>query len=164
MTTENAIVVGSNNGAHHGGARVLLTDARVASLLLNEARDRTTARLFGVPREASSLLTVVAIGTLASALYDRVQAMLKVVPGAPSAGDTLIGVSAVNVVLREIAGSRAKETRFLATLLMSAVLAKSVAPALEASMRRARGQARKARSAFGRRYGGSASGAGAPPA
>jgi hypothetical protein len=70
--------VAINRDQDDGGAKLLFTDARVAFLLLDEARYRALARLFGVPRDKSFLVTTIALGTLAQALHDKAAGVLTV--------------------------------------------------------------------------------------
>lgn len=48
-----------------GGARLLVSDSTVAYLLLNGARGRVVQRMFGVPKNKSALVTIVALAALA---------------------------------------------------------------------------------------------------
>ena len=52
--------------ADYGGARLLVSDIRVAFLLLDEARCAIVARLFGVAKDESVLVSIVAVGALAA--------------------------------------------------------------------------------------------------
>ncbi len=141
------------NGDHKaGGARLLLTDAKVASLLVADARDRATARVFGATRDQSLLVTLLAIGSVAAAVHKRGAAILGVRPS-PSAGDTLIGTSVVSVALHGIAGTPAKDARFLAGLITFAMLARSFGPAVAGSIRGLRAEGHRIGSAIRGRYG-----------
>jgi hypothetical protein len=120
-------------------------------LLIDEARVRSLARLFGVGRQKSWLASAVAIGALAEALHEGAAHVFRL-HGSPAA-DTMIGATVAKETIRGIAGARAKDTRFLATLVVFAVVAKSAGPAMEASVRGLETQAHRLRVAFGRRYG-----------
>jgi hypothetical protein len=71
-----------------GGARLLVSDLRVAFLLINHARQRTIARLFGVPRDRANLVTLVAVMVLADTVHDKIKTVLSG-PPVPSLGDGL---------------------------------------------------------------------------
>jgi hypothetical protein len=141
------------NGNHEaGGARLLLTDAKVVSLLLRDARDRTTARLFGTTSDQSLLITALALGSLAAAVHEKGTAILGVRPS-PSA-DTLIGAGVMNVALHGIAGAPSRDKRFLAALVTFAVLGSSFGPAVAGSIRGLRAEGHRIGSAMRGRYGG----------
>src|ERR1700727_2320917 len=55
------------------GGRLLASDIGVIYLLLNEARYRTLARLFGVSREQAHLATLVFVAALAEAARARAE-------------------------------------------------------------------------------------------
>ena len=67
-----------------GGSRLLVTDFRVASLLLNEARYRTFERLFGIPRNQANLATLIAAVVLAEAAHDKLERLRRVPPPTPA--------------------------------------------------------------------------------
>jgi hypothetical protein len=59
------------------GARLLVSDVRVALLLVDKARHRVVERLFGVSREQSWQVTLIALALLASAAHDKSDRLLK---------------------------------------------------------------------------------------
>lgn len=140
------------NGDHPSGARLMLTDGTVASLLLRDARNRTTARLFGVTSDQSLVVTAIAIGSLLAAVHGRVAGILGARPNASS--DGLIGVGVANVAVHAVAGPSAEQTRFLGALIGFAFVASSFGPALGGSIRALRVESRAIRRVFGSRYGG----------
>jgi hypothetical protein len=136
-----------NRDRHGRRAGLFTTDVGLAVVLLREARHRAAARLFGVAPDQSFLITAIAIGSVAGALHKRIASVLRLRPS-PLA-DTLTGAAVVNVAAHGIAGPRARGTRHLATLMVLAVVAGSVAP----SIRRVRAQTHRFRAAMSRRYG-----------
>lgn len=131
--------------------------------MLNEALQRAVTRVFGVPRDSSSLVTLIVIGACARALH-RVAAapgtQVRKVRSSPTVvSDTMIGADALKETLDSVAGHPSRDTPSAAALIVFAVLAHSFRPAVEGSLRAVgesiRGvisEARKIRSAI-RRYG-----------
>lgn len=131
-----------------GGARLLISDLTVAYLLVNEARGRVVQRLFGVPKDNSALVTVVALAVLAEAIHENARKALKG-PAAPSQGDSLLGFAIVNEVLRGIAGAGSGDSQFFGPLVTFALVSASIGPAVRASLR----GLKTARADFDHRYG-----------
>lgn len=141
-----------NRDQNFGGARLLFSDVRVAFLLLDEARDRVLARLFGVPRDKSFLVTISALGTVAEAVHGKAARVLRV-PGGPSVGDTVLGAAVLKESMHGIAGAWSRDTPFFGTLVAIAVLGASFRPALGASFRGIKASSHRARAGFDHRYG-----------
>jgi hypothetical protein len=143
------------------GARRFLGDTLIAFGVLNEARHRTMAAVFGVPRDGSNLVTLIAIGAFARALHriaaaPRTQAR-KVRSSPTAVGDTMIGTAALKETLDSVAGHPSRDTSSAAALIVFAVLAHSFRPAVKGSLRAVgesvRGviaEVRKVRAALGR--------------
>jgi len=74
---------------YFGGARLLFSDARVVYLLLNDARSRAIARVFGISGQNSALVTMIALGIAAEATHRKVGRVLNA-PGTPDTADTVI--------------------------------------------------------------------------
>jgi hypothetical protein len=142
----------SNHRQEVDGAGLLFSDVRLALLLLDEARYRVVARLFGVPREKSYLVTVIALGLAAQAARDRATRMFKV-PGGPSVGDSMIGAAVLRESVYGIAGALPSEAPFLGTLVAVAVLGRTFRPALKQSVHRVRASSHWVRAEFDGRYG-----------
>jgi hypothetical protein len=141
------------NGNHQaGGARLLLTDAKVASLLLRDARDRTTARVFGTTSDQSLLITALALGSAAAAVHEKWTAILGARPD--PAADGLIGAGVISAALHGIAGTPSKDRRFLASLITFAVLSSSFGPTVARSVRGLSAEGHRIGSAMRGRYGG----------
>jgi hypothetical protein len=135
-----------------GGLRLLINDMTVAYLLLVEARHRVAARLFGVSRDDSFLVTLIALGVLAGALHDRASRVIAA-PGVPSFGDTLLAAGVIKESVHGIAGAWSKDTPLFNTLLAIAVLGNLLRPVLRVSFRDVKASAHSARVAFDHRYG-----------
>jgi hypothetical protein len=135
-----------------GGARLLINDVSVAYLLLNDARYRAVARLFGVTKDKSLLVTVVGIGTLAVALHDKA-ARMRPAPSAPSLGDTVIAAGVLRASARGIAGAWVKDTPGFNSLIAIALLGSLARPVLRVSFRDMRASSHRARVVFDNRYG-----------
>jgi hypothetical protein len=135
------------------GRRLLFGDLIIAFRVANEARRRLVARVFGVPKEGSFLVTVIALGAVAEGLHGAKAQGIKA-KATPSIGDTFIGAIAVKETVAGITGSRDSDRRFVGALIATAVLAKSFRPVLEGALRSARAHARRTRATVRRLYGG----------
>jgi hypothetical protein len=143
--------------------RRFLGDAIIAIRVLNETCQRAVTRRFGVPRDSSSLVTLIAIGAFARALHriaaaPRTQAR-KIRSSPTAVGDTMIGTAVLKETIDSVAGHPSRDTSSAATLIVFAVLAHSFRPAVEGSLRAVResvrgviSEARRIGSAI-RRYG-----------
>jgi hypothetical protein len=121
-----------------GAGRLLVGDATLVFLLLNEVRHRIIARLFGVSRKDSNLVTVFAIGALASALAAGAT-RLRGARVRPSLTETAIGTVVLKETAHGIAGDWSRGTPFFSALIALVLLEKSFGPALRGSLRGARG-------------------------
>lgn len=132
--------------------RLRVADARVASLLLGDARNRAVARVFGVSSDRALLLSVVALGTAAVALNAKVQKALRG-PGGPTAADAALGIISLKEVVYRIAGTDSRETPLLGTLILIAVIEAAFGPARRGSVRAIRTSSHALRTAFDNRLG-----------
>ncbi len=130
------------------GPRLLLSDAVVALLLADEARYRAMARLFGIPRQGSLLVSVVATGTLAGAIHAKLRLGAR-----PGVGDALLGAASVGELMHVIAGPPSRDTRFFGGLVGIALVGGLLAPAVRESARGIKASSHWLRAEFGRRYG-----------
>ena len=121
-----------------GAARLLLGETIIAVLLLNEARRLVVARVFGVSREDSNVVTVIAAGSLAGGLHDRAARVLGVRPH-PSIAAAAIGAGALKETAHGVAGDWSRTTPFFGALVALAVLERSFGPMLRGSFRGVRG-------------------------
>jgi hypothetical protein len=135
-----------------GGARLLLSDMRTAFLLVNHARHRTIARLFGVSSDQANLLTLVAALTLAEAVHEKVERLLSA-PSVPSLGDGLLASASLRELLAGVAGPPAHETPLSSTLLMIAVVGGTAGPAGLKSLRAIKASSHRMAVGFHHRYG-----------
>jgi hypothetical protein len=138
------------NGDGVGGARLLLVDVGVRSLLMGEGRQRALMRVFGVPREDQSFLaTVILIGAGATVLRGFAPRWPR-----PSRADAAMGGSLLNATLRGAAGAPSQHIPLAGALIAVGVLSHSLRPAVAGSAREVRALAREVRVALGARYGG----------
>ena len=133
-------------------ADLLLSDVKLALLLVNEARYRALDRLFGVPRDQANLATLIALGALAHALHGKRERLLKG-PGGPTRADALLGAATLRELLHQTAGQSSEKTPLIETLVAIAVLAHLARPVIRRSSRRVRAISHKTRLTFNRRYG-----------
>ncbi len=135
-----------------GGARLLVSDTRVALLLLNEARYRTMQRLFGVSRDQVNLTTAIAALVLAGAVRDRMDRILNA-PSFPSATDVTFGAGVLRELVYGAAGPWSRDTPFFGTLVTIAVLGGLARPAAGTSVRNISAASQRMRRLFDGRYG-----------
>jgi hypothetical protein len=124
-----------------GAGRRLFGDTRLVFLLLNEVRHRIVARLFGVSRKDSNLVTIFAIGSLAGVLRAGAT-RLRGIRLRPSVAETAIGAAVLKETVHGIAGDRSRGTPLFAALIAFVVLEKSFGPALRGTFRGVRGSFR----------------------
>jgi hypothetical protein len=116
-----------------GPARLLFGDTIIGFLLLNEARHRVIAWVYGMPREDSNQMTAVAIGSLAGGLHTG--ARLLGSRAVPSVAATAIGAAALKETVNGIAGPASRTTPAFGALVAFALLGTSFGPALRGSGR-----------------------------
>ena len=138
--------------AEVGGARLLVSDVRVALLLLDEARYRVVNRLFGVDRDHSWEVTLIALAVLASAAHEKSDQMLKG-PGGPSRTDVAFGVVGLRELLARISGPPSQDTPLFSTLVTIAVVGAVARPILSRAAHRIRASSHDVRASFNHRYG-----------
>jgi hypothetical protein len=135
-----------------GGAVLLVSDLRVALLLLDEARYRAVHRLFGVSREESWPVTLIALVLLAQATHDKLEQTLTG-PGGPTRADAVLGVAALRELLTGIPGPSSRDTPLLGTLMTIAVLGAMARPGLNRAVHYIRTSSHRAQLSFNHRYG-----------
>jgi hypothetical protein len=136
----------------YGGATLLFSDLRVAFLLLDEARCAVISRLFGIPKDQSLLVSIIAIGALAQAAHEKATKVLRVEAG-PTFPDLMIGTSALRESAHWMAGDLYRDTPIFGTLVAIAFLGTSLRPVLRASLRGVKAASHGARAGFDHRYG-----------
>jgi hypothetical protein len=153
VTPEPAqIAVKGDSLADYDGLRLLLSDMRLVGKLANEARFRSLDRLFGISRQDSALVTLVALGTLGAA-GGRAWTKFMRGPPLPELGDTLMAVGGVQSLFSGVAGELARDSPSLPALIAFSVVATSVRPVLGRSWRTAHAATHAARMGFDHRYG-----------
>jgi len=134
-----------------GGARLLSGDAIIAFRLMDEARRRGAARLFGVPKDKSLLVTLIAIGAFGGAIHGSATRALR--RGRPSAAGGAMGAAVLREALQSMGGPAAKAP-LAAPLIAFAVLGTSLRPLLGESLRALKAETSRVRAVLGSRYGG----------
>jgi hypothetical protein len=135
-----------------GGGRLLVSDVRVAFLLINRARHLAIARLFGVPRDQANLVTLIAVMVLAERAHEKAHRLIGG-PSLPSAGDGLLAGASLRELLCGFAGAPARDTPLLGTLLTIAVLGGTVGPTASKSLRAVGTSSHRVAVGFHDRYG-----------
>ena len=113
--------------------RMLLGDAIIALLLFNEARRRIVVWVYGVPREDSEVMTVIAIGSLAEGLQSGARVIAAWV--VPSFAATVMGAGALKAAANRIGGNPSRAVPGFGALITFAVVARTFGPGLRASFR-----------------------------
>jgi hypothetical protein len=137
---------------YFGGARLLLSDARVVYLLLNHARARVIARVFGITGENSALVTLIVLGLAAEAAHRNVSRALGA-PTTPHPADALIGSAMLRESAKGIAGTYAAESPMFGTLILLSLAGAVLRPVVGGSIRRVKTSALRAHADFNHRYG-----------
>ena len=135
-----------------GDSRLLVSDLRVAFLLINNVRLRGIARLFGVGPEQANLLTFVVALWLAQGAHLQVKRLAKP-PPLPSSGDGLLVGGSVQELVGWVVGPPVRDTPTLGLLLMLAVVGGTAGPTAVKSLRAVRAGSHRASLAFHHRYG-----------
>ena len=135
-----------------GGARLLLSDVRIALLLLDEARYRIVHGLFGVERDQSWPVTLIALALLAQAAHEKSDQIFKG-PGGPTRSDMALGAAALREAVAWSLGPSSRDTPLVGTLVMIAVVGAVVRPVLSRAAHRIRTTSHDARLSFNHRYG-----------
>lgn len=130
-----------------GAGGRLCRDSTLVFLLLNEVRHGIVARLFGVSRKDSNVVTIFAIGSLAGVLGAGA-ARLRGARVRPSAAETAIGAAVLKETAYGIAGDSSRGTPLFAALLAFVVLEKSFGPTLRGTFRGVRGSFRGLRASL----------------
>jgi hypothetical protein len=110
-------------------------------LLLNEARHRILARVFGLPREDANVISMVAAGALSAGLHSGARAVLGARPHLSVVGAAM-GAGAVKATASRVAGASSAATPYFTTLLVLAVLVRGFGPMVRASLGGVRGSSR----------------------
>jgi hypothetical protein len=134
-----------------GGARLLVSDVRVALLLLDEARYRVVNRLFGAENQ-SWPVTLIALAVLAQAAQEKSDQMLKG-PGGPTRTDMAFGAVGLRELVAWISGPPSRDTPLVGSLVTIAVLGALARPGLTRAGHRIMTSSHHAKASFNHRYG-----------
>ena len=151
MTNEMPVATPSPNGAP-GGARLLLTDTRVALLLLNEARYRTMEQAFGLTKEQVNAATLIGALGVAAALQARWRRMMEG-PLLPPLPDLALGITTFRESVYAVVGPSAADIPLLGTLIAIGVIGSLGRPIVVRGVHGVRTSSHRAHSAFQHRYG-----------
>ncbi len=134
--------VPSVRSQHISGTRLFVGDAVIVFRLLDETRHRIMATVFGVSRKDSNLVTLFVIASLASALRRSAAApgtQVRKLRSSPTAiSDTIIGAAVVKETLEGIATHPSTGTSSVAPLIVFALLAHALRPAIDRTRREVR--------------------------
>ena len=129
-----------------------MTDARMASLLVNDARRRAVVRFFGVPPEQANLVTAVALLVIADAAHDRVRGMVTGSRG-PTLGESALAGASIRSVLGALTGPVINEIPGLGALITLALVGHAIRPAAARSLHAMRTGSHRLSIDFHHRYG-----------
>jgi hypothetical protein len=121
-----------------GFARLFFGDAAIVVLLLNDVRHRTVTRVFGVSRDDSNLVTVLAIGSAAVAVHGTAQ-RVRAIRRYPSGADSVIGAAVLREAALGIAGEPSRAVPAVGALVALALVGTSSRPMLRGAIRATRG-------------------------
>jgi hypothetical protein len=121
-----------------GFARRFFGDAGIAFALLNNERHRIVARTFGVSRDDSNLVTVLAIGSAAVAIHGTVSRVRRI-RLFPSVSNGAIGAAVLRETAVGIAGEPSRTVPFAGALVTLALVGTSLRPVLRGVVRTTRG-------------------------
>lgn len=121
-----------------GFARLFFGDAAIVLLLLNDARHRIVARVFGTSRDDSNLVTALALGSAAVAVHGTA-ARLRTLPRHPSGTDSAIGAAVLREAALGIAGAPTRAVPAAGALVTLALVGRSSRPVLRGALRTTRG-------------------------
>jgi hypothetical protein len=134
------------------GARLLVSDVRVALLPVDEARHRVVERLFGISREQSWQVTLIALVLLASAAHDKSDQVLKG-PDGPTRSDVVLGAAGLRELPTWISGQSSRDTPLVGSLVMVVLVGALVRPGVSRAAHGIRTSSHRARLSLNHRYG-----------
>lgn len=135
-----------------GGARLVVADVRLVYLLLNQARARAIAQLFGISGPGSALVTIIALGLAAETAHRKVARVLSA-PGTPELGQAALGASVLTESMRAIAGPGTGDFPLFGPLILFALAGHALRPVLRSSVHGARASVHRAHTGLDHRYG-----------
>lgn len=154
-TSELNRAAASPNGAV-GGGRLLLTDARIGLLLLNEARYRTMEQAFGLTKQQVNLATAVGALGVAAALQARWRRFMEG-PLLPPRSDIALAVTTFRESVYVIVGPSAADIPLVGTLIAIGVAGSVAGPIVRRGLHNVRVSSQRAsqraHAGFNHRYG-----------
>jgi hypothetical protein len=129
------------------GGRLLATDVRVATLLLNDARYRAFQRVFAIERKDVNLVSLIALLLMAEKAHTAGRKVRS--SRGPTMAEDFMGFGIIREALCRVAGPDARDTPLLSSLLAIAV----IGGAAHSGLRGIRGSGHRADVAFHHRYG-----------
>ena len=134
----------------HAQEQSLFVDARVASLLLAEGRQRAVTRVFGLPRDDQSVLvTLILAGAAVTVLREIVPR-----PRSPlSRENATTGGFVLNAALGAIGGAPSRDIPLAGAVIGFALVAHSLRPVVAGSVREVRALTHGARTVLRIQFG-----------
>ena len=150
-TVANPPVTASVDRSEFGGFRLLLSDLRTAWILLAEADYRCLAKIFGVRRDQTTMVTLIGAMMLAEAVRTGVAKAFEGV-ARPSLKDAALTSGVVKEGLHMIAGPSSRDVP-LGSLIAIVLVTKFSRPAVRQSAHAIRSASHLAHEEFIHRYG-----------
>jgi hypothetical protein len=129
------------------GGRLLATDLRIATLLLNDARYRAFQRAFAIERKDVNLVTLIALLIMAQGTQTTTHRFKN--RRRLTLAEDFMGFGIIREALARVAGPDSRDTPLLSTLLAIAV----IGGAARSGLHGIRGSGHQADVAFHHRYG-----------
>ena len=133
------------------GGNLLLTDLRLGLLFADEARYRIVRRLFGVSRDQSTAVTLIALALLGGATQAGA-AHLRRFGLHPASTDVLLGVGFGDEVIHLVGGPTSREIQRYGPLIALALAGSIGLPATARALRQLSSASQRMRRGFGGRY------------
>ena len=127
-------------------------DLRLALGLANEVRCRVVMRLFGVRRDQSWAVTLIALGLLLGAAHDGRERLRARRPH-PMSGDAVLGAFAADEIMHLLGGPGSRQVRQFAALTALALVAAATGPTVSRSVHGVTASGRRVRAAVRHHYG-----------
>jgi hypothetical protein len=120
----------------YAGAALLLSDMRVALLLLNEARYRVLRRYLGISRDQANTVTLIAVLMLAQAVSESAGRATNAVRGPTVTGAAVGSTVTSEVVFGLIGGVPARDVQLAGSLVLAVLTAREAAARRSTASRR----------------------------
>src|SRR5271166_3281281 len=102
-----------------GGGGMLVADARIAFMLINETRCRAIQGVFGCSREQANVATFAAALLLGHEMHARWRQVMED-PAVPEVPEHMIGTAVLRELLSDVAGPGVRDSPQLSSLLLAA--------------------------------------------